>query len=50
MISLQDQEAVYEFAVNEHVFNGETLVTNSSTEDIEIYNERIDYLGPTANE
>lgn len=44
IISKNDQKVVYEFVVSEKVDNGETLIKNVSGGNIEIQDERIDFL------
>lgn len=43
MISADDQKIVYEFCVPENVTEGETIIINTSEEDIMINTQQIDY-------
>ena len=46
VISKTDQKVIYEFVVSEKVNNGETLIKNMSSDNIEIESEQIDFLSP----
>ena len=48
-VSAGDREVVYEFTVMQRCSNGEVLIRNTSSEEIQIYSEQIDYLGPIEN-
>ena len=46
MITNSDQEMVCEFAATEKVENGEIVIKNTSSDNVEIYSEQIDFLKP----
>ena len=46
MITSENREVVYEFVVTQRCPKGEVLIRNTTSEEIQVYSEQIDYLGP----